>query len=66
MRPANTLYEFGRTLLLVKASGTQIIKADFNASLTDICGRPFEAAIIVDIGQIIRTVDQEILKKAHQ
>jgi len=65
-RPANTLYPFDRTLLLVKATGTQIIKADFNASLTDICGRPFEAAIIVDIGQIVRSVDQEISKKAYQ
>jgi hypothetical protein len=62
-RPANTLYPFDRTLLVVKATGTQIIKADFNASLTDICGRPFEAAIIIDIGQIVRAVDQELSRK---
>jgi hypothetical protein len=62
-RPANTLYALDRTLLVVKANGTQLIRSDFNASLTDICGRPFEAAIIVDIGQIIRQVDQDLSKK---
>jgi hypothetical protein len=62
MRPANELYEFGRTLVVVKPSGTQILNADFNASLTDICGRPFETAIIVDIGQTIRAVDEALAK----
>jgi hypothetical protein len=62
MRPANELYEFGRTLLVLKSSGTQIVNADFNASLTDICGRPFETAIIVDIGQTIRAVDEALAK----
>jgi len=62
-RAANTLYPFDRTLLVMKATGTQITKAGFNDSLTDVCGRPFEAAIIIDIGQIVRAVDQEISKK---
>jgi hypothetical protein len=62
MRPANELYEFGRTLLVMKSSGTQILNADFNASLTDICGRPFETAILVDIGQTIRAVDEALAK----
>ncbi|KJC60061.1 hypothetical protein UP10_15430 [Bradyrhizobium sp. LTSPM299] len=62
-RPANALYAFDRTLLVVKASGTQIINADFNAPLTEICGRPFEAAMIVDIGQTIRAVDEALAKQ---
>jgi hypothetical protein len=65
MRPANTLYEFGRTLLVVKNSGAEILNADFNDSLTDVCGRPFDAAIIIiiiiDIGQIVRAVDHPAL-----
>jgi hypothetical protein len=61
-RGANALYEFGRTLLIYKATGAQILNADFNASLTDICGRPFETAIIVDIGQTIRAVDEALAK----
>jgi hypothetical protein len=62
-RPGNTLYPFDRTLLVVKASGTQIIKADCNATLTDICGRPFESAVIVDIGSIVKTIDDVLNSK---
>jgi hypothetical protein len=29
------LYQFGRTLLVLKSSGAQIINADFNAALSD-------------------------------
>jgi hypothetical protein len=60
MRQANTLYEFGRTLLVVKSTGAQVINADFNASLPDICGRPVEAAVIIDVGQIIKEVDEAL------
>jgi hypothetical protein len=62
-RPPNTLYGFDRTLLTIKETGAKIINAQFNASLTDICGRPFEAAIIIDVGQIIRAIDQSLSKK---
>ena len=68
-RPANQAaasfvepYKFGRTLLVVKPSGgSQILNAEFNATLTDICGRPFESAAIVDIGQIILAVDHALI-----
>jgi hypothetical protein len=59
-RPANTLYEFGRTLLVKKSAGVEIRVEDFNASLADICGRPFEAAVIIDLGSIIRAVDHAL------
>jgi MerR HTH family regulatory protein len=55
------LYEFGRTLLVVKPSGAEIVNAGFNDPLSDICGRPFQAAVIIDIGQIIATVDQALI-----
>jgi hypothetical protein len=61
MRAANKLFEFGRTLLVVKANGAKIVNVPFEASLTDICGRPFEAVIILDIGHIIKTTDQAII-----
>jgi hypothetical protein len=60
-RPANTLYPFGRTLLILKEGSAEIVNAPFEASLTDICGRPFEAAIIIDIGQIIKTTNEAII-----
>ena len=57
----NSLFAFGRTLLVFKPTGAQIANAGFNDSLTDICGRPFESAIIVDIGHIIMAVDQALI-----
>jgi hypothetical protein len=60
-RPANELFEFNRTLLVFRPSGEQIINADYAASLTDICGRPFAAAVIVDVGQIIKTIDENLI-----
>jgi hypothetical protein len=66
-KPANqaatlfeTTYEFGRTLLVLRPTGWQIVNAEFNAPLTDICGRPFEAAIIVDVGAITKTIDETL------
>jgi hypothetical protein len=56
------LNDFGRTLLVIGASGSQIVNADFNAPLTDICGRPFKAAIIVDVGAITKTIDDTLLQ----
>ena len=55
------LFEFGRTLLVTSVSGSQIVNAAFNAPLTDICGRPFQSAIIIDIGPIIAAVDQALI-----
>jgi hypothetical protein len=57
------LHEIGRTLLLVNSTGAAIINTEYNASLTDIAGRPFGAAIILDIGQIISSVDQALTRK---
>jgi hypothetical protein len=54
------LFEFGRTLLVVGTTGAQIVNAEFNAALTDICGRPFHAAIVLDVGQVIQAVDQAL------
>jgi hypothetical protein len=59
-RPANQTFEFGRTLLLLNASGVQIINADYNASLPDVCGRTRIAAAAIDLGQIIRAVDEKL------
>jgi hypothetical protein len=61
-RQANKTFEFGRTLLLVTASGPQIINADYNASLIEVCGRPFIAAATIDLGAIIRDVDNKLAK----
>ena len=59
-RPANTLFEFGRTLLMTDASGSRIVNSQFDDALIDVCGRPFASALIVDIGQIIHTVDSAL------
>ena len=67
-RPPNTLYPVGRTLLILKEGSAEIVNAPFEATLTTICGRPFEAAIILDIGQIIKAVDDKLIsteKKDH-
>jgi hypothetical protein len=57
----NELFEFGRTLLVISVSGSQIVNAEFNAALTDICGRPFHSAVIIDLGQITAAVDQALI-----
>jgi hypothetical protein len=56
-RRANTLFEFGRTLLITDASGSRIVNSQFDDALIDVCGRPFASALIVDIGQIIKAID---------
>jgi hypothetical protein len=56
-RSANTLFEFGRTLLITDVSGSRIVNSQFDDALIDICGRPFASALIVDIGQIVLAVD---------
>jgi MerR HTH family regulatory protein len=69
-KPANqaatlfeTIFEFGRTLLVKKPTGWQVVNADFSATLPDICGRPFATAVIVDVGQIIKTIDETLTNK---
>jgi hypothetical protein len=59
-RNAGDVFEFGRTLLIKKAGGSRVVNVGYDDSLIDILGRPFEAAIIVDIGQIARAVDSEL------
>jgi DNA-binding transcriptional MerR regulator len=57
------LHQFGRTLLVIGASGSQIVNADYHASLSDICGRPFQSATVVDLGQIVSTIDENLANK---
>jgi hypothetical protein len=59
-RNANALYEHGLTLLIVKAGDAEIVNAPFESSLTDICGRPFESATILNLSQIIKAVDEKL------
>jgi hypothetical protein len=59
-RPANTLFENGRTLVLFQPSGTRIVNSKHEDTLTDIFGRPFEAGTALDIGQIIKGTDEAI------
>jgi hypothetical protein len=56
-RPANTLFENGRTMLVLGASGSRIVNSHFDDSVVDVCGRPFEASAIIDIGQIVSAID---------
>jgi hypothetical protein len=60
-RPANTLYENGRTLILFQPSGTRIVNSKYEDTLIDIFGRPFEAGTAIDIGQIIKATDEAII-----
>ncbi len=52
-RAANTLYEFGRTVLIHTATGTVIKNLSADSSLSDALGRPMTPAIILDIGPVI-------------
>jgi hypothetical protein len=59
-RQASAVFEFGRTLLVVKTTGPQIVNVDYDASLSDIFGRPMPATIIIDIGQVIDEVNVKL------
>jgi hypothetical protein len=59
-RQASAVFEFGRTLLVMKTTGPQIVNVESNSSLTDVCGRLYDAAVIVDVGQIIAGVDEAL------
>jgi hypothetical protein len=60
-RPANTLYPNGLTLLIVKAGNAEIVNAPFESTITDICGRPFESATILNLTHIIKAVDAKLI-----
>jgi DNA-binding transcriptional MerR regulator len=64
-RPANELYKFGLTVLIHTASGTTIKNVDSESSLADVFGRNFEPTIILNVGPIIKAVDEKLnsLKK---
>ena len=61
MRQPNELYEFGRTVLVHTGTGTTIKNLDADVSLSDALGRPFQSSIIIDIGQILKAVDDAII-----
>jgi hypothetical protein len=60
------LFEFGRTLLLTTPTGAKIVNAEYSAPLTDICGKPFESAVIIDIGQIVSAIDQARIQQKDE
>jgi hypothetical protein len=60
-RQANSLWEFGTTLLVIKQRAAEIVNAPFEASLSDICGRPFESATILNLTLIVKTVDEKLI-----
>jgi hypothetical protein len=57
-RRANTLYEFGRTLLKISENGAEIINAPFDALLSDVCAK--DGAFVVDIGSIVKAVTEKL------
>jgi hypothetical protein len=59
-RVANCHFEFGRTILLLKESGAEIVNADSESSLTDIFGRIIDGATIIDLARITTTIDEAI------
>jgi DNA-binding transcriptional MerR regulator len=60
-RPANDLFEFGLTVLVHTESETSIRNLDPNESLSEAFGRNFEPAFILNVGPIIRTVQDAII-----
>lgn len=56
-------YAFGRTLLVVQTSGPRIINADY-ADTLDAVGRPIPPSIILELGQIVKTVDAALQETA--
>jgi hypothetical protein len=60
-RAANELFEFGLTAMIHSESGTSIRNIDPDSSLSEVFGRSFEPAIILNVGPIIRTVHEAII-----
>jgi hypothetical protein len=60
-RIANCNFEFGRTLLLVKSIGAEIVNADSNSTIAGVFGRQIDGATILDLGRITTTIDEAII-----
>ena len=60
-RAANELYKFDRTILIHTEGRTSIRNLDSDAPLSLVFGRSFQPATILDIGQIIKAVDEAII-----
>lgn len=61
-RAANELWEFGLTVLVHTGTGiTSIVNIDPESSLSAVFGRSFNSAILVNIGPVIKTVDEAII-----
>jgi MerR HTH family regulatory protein len=60
------LFPCGRTLLVITPTGARIVNAEFNATLTDFCGRPFCSAIIVDCRHVVAAVDHALISTKDQ
>ena len=59
-RRANTIFEFGATLLKISKTRAEIINAPFDALLTDVCDK--DGAFIIDIGTVIKSVTDKLSK----
>ncbi|SHN71567.1 hypothetical protein [Bradyrhizobium erythrophlei] len=57
-RHANTLFDFCRTLIVIKEGNATIVAAPFDALLTDVCGK--DGAFVIDLGPIIADVNQKL------
>jgi hypothetical protein len=62
-RAPNCLYEFGRTVLIHTSTRTTIRNLDPDASIADVLGRPMTPAVILDIGPVIKEVDEKMQKE---
>jgi hypothetical protein len=65
-RRANTPFEFGRTLLVIKPTGTQIVNGGYTDTLADILGGQFDTAVVIDIGRIAASVNEKLLKLSEK
>ena len=62
-RAAGELFEFGITAMVHTEDGIAIRNLDSDASLSEVFGRPFQNATIIDVGPIIKAVDEAIISK---
>jgi hypothetical protein len=60
-RVANGHFEFGRTILLLKNNGAEILNVNSGASLDDVFGRPIDGATIIDLERITTTINKAII-----
>jgi hypothetical protein len=57
-RRANTLFEFGRTLIVISKTGAVIVNAPFDALLSDVCDK--DGAFVIDLGPIFKAVNEKL------